>query len=300
MPLCGNQAKSVMNFSAGTIASRHGYSKTIPKGCFRRGVGVLLAPYTSRSSGKTHPNARVGAARGLQRILRWIVRTGSCVEIPAPRPAYTRETIYQQTQRWIKAGVFRGWSTISCACFCDLRKAGRRTPHGGQTRLLAHSEIHPGERAWGRLRYGHKGKKGSKLHAAVDTLGHLLALRGSPASEEERQEVRKLCEEIERASGENVELAYVDQGYTGERASGFAAEHGIRLEVVKHEEAKRGLRTTIAEALGGGTRFRVGIALPRRLVKDYERLPETVAGLHFVAFACLFLQQAAGILSPGS
>jgi transposase len=35
----------------------------------------------------------------------------------------------------------------------------------------------------------------------------------------------------------------------------------------------------------------------RRLVKDYERLPETVAGLHFVAFACLFLQQAADILS---
>jgi hypothetical protein len=27
----------------------------------------------------------------------------------------------------------------------------------------------------------------------------------------------------------------------------------------------------------------------RRLVKDYERLPETVAGLHFVAFACLML-----------
>ena len=37
-----------------------------------------------------------------------------------------------------------------------------------------------------------------------------------------------------------------------------------------------------------------------RLVKDYEMPPDTVAGLHFVAFACLFLQQAAGILSAGS
>jgi hypothetical protein len=36
------------------------------------------------------------------------------------------------------------------------------------------------------------------------------------------------------------------------------------------------------------------------LVKDYERLPETVAGLHFVAFACLFLQQVAGILVADS
>ena len=39
----------------------------------------------------------------------------------------------------------------------------------------------------------------------------------------------------------------------------------------------------------------------RRLVKDYERLPETLwRGLHFVAFACLFLQQATGILRTGS
>jgi len=29
----------------------------------------------------------------------------------------------------------------------------------------------------------------------------------------------------------------------------------------------------------------------RRLARDYERLPETLAGLHFVAFACLMLQR---------
>jgi transposase len=133
----------------------------------------------------------------------------------------------------------------------------------------------------------------------VDTLGHLLALRGSPANEDDREEVRKLAEEIQRATEENVEeLAYVDQGYTDERASGFAAEHGIQLEVVKHEETKRGFvllprRWVVERDFAWASRF-------RRLVKDYERLPDTVAGLHFVAFACLFLQQAAGILSAGS
>ena len=145
---------------------------------------------------------------------------------------------------------------------------------------------------------GHKGKKGSKVHAAVDTLGHLLALRVSPANEDDRQEVRKLCEEIQRATGENVQLAYVEQGYTGKMASGFAAQEGIMLEVVKHEESKRGFvvlprRWVVERDFAWASRF-------RRLVKDYERLPETVAGLHFVAFVCLFLQQAAGILSPGS
>ena len=31
----------------------------------------------------------------------------------------------------------------------------------------------------------------------------------------------------------------------------------------------------------------------RRVARDYERLPETVRGLHFIAFACLILKSAA-------
>ena len=65
-------------------------------------------------------------------------------------------------------------------------------------------------------------------------------MRVSPANEDYREQVGKLAEEIQQATGENVELAYVDQGYTGEKASAEAKEHGIRLEVVKQEEAKRG------------------------------------------------------------
>src|SRR5918993_1176627 len=229
--------------------------------------------------------------------LRWIVRTGSAWRyMPHDLPPW--ETVYQQTQRWLKAGVFEqmvhdlrvllrlseGRAEEPTAAILDSRTL-RSTPESGH-----------------RGGYdGHKGKKGSKVHAAVDTLGHLLALRVSPANEDDREEVDKLCEEIQRATGENVELAYVDQGYTGERTSGFAAAHGIRLEVVKHEEAKRGFvllpRRWVVERdfawFAWATRF-------RRLVKDYERLPETVAGLHFVAFACLFLQQASGILLTGS
>ena len=136
------------------------------------------------------------------------------------------------------------------------------------------------------------------MHAAVDTLGHLLALRVSPANEDDRKQVEKLAEEIQEATAETVEIAYVDQGYTGERISELAAEHSIRLEVVKHKEAKRGFvllprRWVVERDFAWASRF-------RRLVKDYERLPETVAGLHFVAFACPFLQQASGILLAGS
>jgi len=50
------------------------------------------------------------------------------------------------------------------------------------------------------------------------------------------------------------------------------------------------LRSSIERSFAWTTRF-------RRLAKDYERLPEIVAGLHFVAFACLFLHRA---VAPGA
>jgi transposase len=226
--------------------------------------------------------------------LRWVVRTGSPWRyMPHDLPPW--EAVYQQTQRWLKAGVFE-------EMIHDLRvllrlSEGRASEPSAA--IVDSRTLRATSESGHRGGYdGHKGKKGSKVHAAVDTLGHLLALRVSPANEDDREEVKKLSEEIREATAENVELAYVDQGYTGERAAGFAAEEGIRLEVVNHEEAQRGFvllprRWVVERDFAWASRF-------RRLVKDYERLPETVAGLHFVAFACLFLQQAAGILSPGS
>jgi transposase len=153
---------------------------------------------------------------------------------------------------------------------------------------------------------GAKRKKGTrrvhegytKVPAAVDTLGHLLALHVTPANEQEREHVGELAETVQEATGESVELAYVDQGYTAERPASEAQTHGMRLEVIKHEEAKRGFvllprRWVVERDFAWASRF-------RRLAKDYERLPAKVAGLHFVAFACLFLQQATGILGVGS
>jgi transposase len=227
--------------------------------------------------------------------LRWVVRTGSPWRyMPHDLPPW--EAIYQHAQRWIKAGVFE-------EMIHDLRvllRLSEGRPPAPTAAILDSGTLRSTPESGHRGGYdGHnKGKKGSKVHAAVDTLGHLLALRVSPANEYDREEVRKLAEEIQQATGETVELAYVDQGYTGERASGFAAEEGIRLEVVKYEEAKHGFvllprRWVLERNFAWASRF-------KRLVKDYERLPDTVAGLHFVAFACLFLQQAAGILSAGS
>ena len=102
-----------------------------------------------------------------------------------------------------------------------------------------------------------------------------------------------MCEAVQRATGSSVELAFVDQGYTGAKPAGAAEGHGMRLEVVKHTEAKRGFvllprRWVVERSFAWVRRF-------RRLAKDYERLPETVAGLHLLAFVCLMLPKVAAL-----
>ena len=54
---------------------------------------------------------------------------------------------------------------------------------------------------------GAKRKKGSKLHLAVDTLGHMLALHVTPASAEDRAEVDRLAGAVQAATGDSVEVA---------------------------------------------------------------------------------------------
>ncbi len=74
---------------------------------------------------------------------------------------------------------------------------------------------------------------------AVDTLGHLLALHVTPANEQDRAQVAELMHQVQQMTGESVEVAFVDQGYTGAQAAADAEAEGIRLEVVKLPEAKK-------------------------------------------------------------
>lgn len=136
---------------------------------------------------------------------------------------------------------------------------------------------------------GAKRRKGGKVHLAIDTLGDLLALHVTPADAQDRAQVDVLAATIQDVTRGTVEVAFVNQGYTGETPAAAAAAHGIALEVIKLPEAKRGFvllprRWVVERSFAWAARF-------RRLARDDERLPETVAGLHFVAFACLMLHQ---------
>ena len=139
---------------------------------------------------------------------------------------------------------------------------------------------------------GHKKRKGAKVHLAVDTVGHLLAAHVSAANENERAHVEELLASVQAATGESVEVAYVDCGYNGEEVAAVAQKQGVRLEVVSLPEAKQGFvllpRRWVVERAFAWT------ARCRRLARDYERLSTTLAGLHFVAFAMLMFARLLG------
>jgi transposase len=129
----------------------------------------------------------------------------------------------------------------------------------------------------------------------VDTLGHLLALQVTAANVDERTQVEQLAAAVQEATGEHVEIAYVDQGYTGEQPEAAAAAHGIRLVVVKLPETKRGFvllprRWVVERSFAWASRF-------RRLARDYERLETTLAGWHYVAFTMLLLHRCCSFIT---
>src|SRR5512147_476289 len=168
--------------------------------------------------------------------LRYVVRTG-CQWRYLPNDLPPWHTVYQQTQRWLEAKVFE-------TMVHDLRMLIRELEGRNAQPSAA---IFDGRRLQSRPESGaragydgHKKRKGSKVHLAVDTLGQLLAAIVTPANEQERAQVAELAAKVQEATGDTVEVAFVDQGYTGEQAAADAEEHGIRLEVVKLPTTKRG------------------------------------------------------------
>ena len=226
---------------------------------------------------------RVHALRDVFDAVRWMVKAGCPWRmLPGDFPPW--QAVEQQAKRWMEAGCFEAMTH-------DLREMLRllqeRNPRPTAAILDART-LQSSPESGGRVGYdGYKRRKGSKVHVAVDTLGNLLALLVTSANEQERAQVGELATRVQEATQRSVKLAYVDQGYTGEKPATEAEAHGIHLEVVKLAEAKRGFvllprRWVVERSFAWLARF-------RRLSRDYERLPATLAGLHWLAFTSLLL-----------
>jgi len=244
---------------------------------------AFVAPYLTLM--REDAPQREHSLREVFDALRYVVRAGEAWRMmPHDLPPW--DIVYQQTRRWIKAGVF-------AAMTHDLRELLRmlagRDPKPSAA-IFDSRTLQSTPESGGRGGYdGAKRKKGSKTHVAVDTLGHLLALHVTSADQQDRSRVKQLARDVQKATGDSVTLAFVDQGYTGAQAEDDAKKSGIQLSVVKLPQAKRGFvllprRWVVERSLGWLGRF-------RRLARDYERLATTLAGFHFIAFACLMLRR---------
>jgi transposase len=219
------------------------------------------------------------------RGVRYIVKTGAHWRmLPHDLPPWP--VVYQQMRRWMSAGCFE---SIVHDLRVLLRRAAARQAQPTAA-ILDSRSVQSTPESGARAGYdGHKRRKGANVHAAVDTLGHLLALLVTPANEQDRAQVADLAAALQEATGDTVTLAYGDQGYTGEVPLAAADAQGIALAVVKLPEAKRGFvllprRWVVERDFAWTARF-------RRLARAYERLAATLAGLHFLAFVCLMLHQ---------
>jgi transposase len=189
--------------------------------------------------------------------VRSIVRTGAPWRwLPTNFPPW--EAVYQRTRRWIAASSFE-------AIVHDLRllvrvAAGRRPQPSTamvDSRTLR-STVESGQRAGVD---GQKRVRSSKVHAVVDTMGTLLALRVTPANEAERRQISALAQRVREVTGETVEVLYADAAYTGEETETATQEQGMRLVVVQRPEGSHGVWAP-AQTLGRGTQLRVAESLP--------------------------------------
>jgi len=225
--------------------------------------------------------------RAVFNALRYFVKTG-CHWRYLPHEFPPWPVVYQQARRWMEAKVFE---QIAHELRIVLRLVDGRNEQPSAAIFDARTMQSTPE-SGGRAGFdGHKKKKGSKVHIAVDTLGNLLALKVTPANEQDRAQVAELAAKVQKATDYSVELAFVDQGYTGDEPAKEAAAQCIKLEVVKHHEAKRGFvllprRWVVERTFGWLGRF-------RRLARDYERLGKTLEAWHWLAAVILLLGKAA-------
>ena len=225
--------------------------------------------------------------RAVFNALRYFVKTG-CHWRYLPHEFPPWPVVYQQARRWMEAKVFE---QIAHELRIVLRLVDDRREQPSAA-ILDSRTLQSTPESGARAGFdGHKKKNGSKVHVAVDTLGNLLALKVTPANEQDRAQVADLAAQVQEATAESVELAFVDQAYTGDDAAQAAEQNGLRLEVVKHHEAKRGFvllprRWVVERTFGWLGRF-------RRLARDYERLGKTLEGLHWLAAVILLLGKAA-------
>src|SRR5215212_7384315 len=245
--------EGVMNSSLYAIASRHGFKKTISQRRFRRRVGICCPLPGTPPRGR--PSARARPARGPQRAE--VDREDRvCLALHAPRPASVGGGL-PANAAVAQSRCLRGDDPRSARTFAAFEGPGFGA-FGGNSGL-SHAEIHSRERPPRRLRRT-QGQEG--LQGACGG-GH-FGRPARPARESGQRGRPQAGGETLRGDTKSDRRECRDRL----RRSRIHGREGLRARRRTWHPARSGqaqggqarLRA-LAEEVGGGTRFRVGVAL---------------------------------------
>ena len=244
-----------------------------------------MAPYlTLMSEGR--PAAPPRPARGLQRPALDRARRRALALLPGDFPPWP--AVYQQTRRWLGRRLLRGDGARSARA-AALERGARPTSPTAVIFDSATRQSTP-ESGHGRATTGTRRARAPRSTRPSIRWASCWRCYVTPANARTGRRWRRWRRRCRRAPGRRWRLGFVDQGYTGEeprRGRRGARDPRWRSSSWRRPSAGFVLlprRWVVERSFAWAARF-------RRLAKDYERLPETVAGLHFLAFACLMLHR---------
>jgi len=237
---------------------------------------------------------RTDPLRAILHGLRWMARAGAPWQM-LPHDVPPWEAGYPQPQRWLQASV--------CEAIVHDRRRLLRVAAGREAQPSA--TILDGRTRPSSSERGHRGgdegatrQRGSTVPMAVDTLRHVLAVQVTPAAAQDRAQVAPWTAQGQDVTGDAIAVAVVDQGDTGDHPAQEAAVPGMQLAVVKLPAAKTGCvrwprRWVVDRSVAWAARF-------RRLARDDERRPATLAGFHCLTFVLLWLKRFVALMGQSA
>ncbi len=155
---------------------------------------------TWRSAAKMRGSVSIRCARCSKRCATWLrpAATGAC----CPTICRRGQWFTSRCDAGSMLAVLKPWWKTCASCCAQGAKGSRQRWCSTVARCSLRRS-----RSTSRLRWG-QAAQGSKVHAAVDTLGHLLALHVTGADAQDRTQVAALAEAVQEITGEHVELAY--------------------------------------------------------------------------------------------
>jgi transposase len=243
---------------------------------------ALIAPYLTLL--REDCGQRRHDLREVFNAMRWMVRAGAPWRLSPARFSPLGGGAPAGESAGLRPGSLRPWS-MTCGPCCGWPVAVRLSPPR-RCWMPAPCKA-PVRAAHGPVTTGPNGAGAARSMQRLTPWATCWPCGSRPPTKTTGRKLANWSKPSRRLPAKASHWPTSTRGYTGEAPATAAPAHGVQLEVVKLPEAKRGFmllprRWVVERSFAWMARF-------RRLARDYERLPTTLAGLHFIAFACLLL-----------